>query len=393
MSTPVRCRTVFHAAVLATALAATLAVPPAHAHSPCDPTDNDRAEASRVLAGHDTSTALAGRPHAPVSLALTPADDARRFIEKIATNKLRAFKATIDPATGEYLDDPYAQNKSLSEHVAADYHGRCLIELIQNGNDAHPRDRRDGEVEVLLADEGPFGTVYVANRGLPFSRRQVYALSRIGKSSKPPGEAIGNKGLGFRSVSHVCDAPEIYSQSAPAVARPAFNGFCFTLEHGSALDGYFDNPRIDQLAERDLPMFSVPRWLSEQPGRVRDFADRGFASVVRLVLRDEEARADALGQFRLLMNQSVPTLLFMERLCRLTTLVEDADAASPPLDCPETHGNATSRLTAKSVDRRSWGARDFPPDQGTGARIFHSSSHCCRSCGQATARQLERVVG
>ena len=51
MSTPVRCRTVFHAVILATALTATLAVPPARAHSPCDPTDNDRAEASRVLAG------------------------------------------------------------------------------------------------------------------------------------------------------------------------------------------------------------------------------------------------------------------------------------------------------------------------------------------------------
>ena len=51
MSTPVRCRTAFHAAGLAAALTAWLAVPPAHAHSPCDPTDNDRAEASRVLAG------------------------------------------------------------------------------------------------------------------------------------------------------------------------------------------------------------------------------------------------------------------------------------------------------------------------------------------------------
>ena len=51
MSTPVRCRTVFHAVMLATALTARLAVPPAHAHSPCDPTDNDRVEASRVLDG------------------------------------------------------------------------------------------------------------------------------------------------------------------------------------------------------------------------------------------------------------------------------------------------------------------------------------------------------
>ena len=280
-------------------------------------------------AGHNVSTALADRPHVAVTLVRTPTDDARRLIEKIAANRLRAFKATINPATGEYLDDPYAQNKSLSEHVAADYHGRWLIELIQNGNDAHPPERSDGQIEVLLANEGPFGTIYVANRGLPFSEKQVDALSRIGKSSKPPGEAIGNKGLGFRSVSHVCDAPEIYSQCAPGFARSAFDGFCFTLEHGRALDGYFDDPRVGQLAEADLPMFSVPRWLTEQPRKVRVFAERGFASVVRLVLRDEEARADALGQFRLLMNQSVPTLLFMERLCRLTALVEGADQPSP----------------------------------------------------------------
>ena len=175
------------------------------------------------------------RPHPPVTLPLTPIkDDARRFIEKVAANRLGTFKNTIDPATGEYLDDPYAQNKSLSEHVAADYHGRFLIELIQNGNDAHPRDRGDGEIEVLLADEGPFGTVYVANRGVPFSERQADALLRIGRSSKPPGEAIGNKGLGFRSVSHVCDAPEIYSQSTSAPVMPSFEGFCFTLEHTDA---------------------------------------------------------------------------------------------------------------------------------------------------------------
>lgn len=128
------------------------------------------------------------RPRGPVA---TSADDARRFIEKIADNKFLAFKGTINPATGEYLDDTYAQNKSLSEHVAADYRGRCLIELIQNGYDAHPPERNDGEIEVLLADEGPFGTLYVANRGLPFSETQVEALSRIGRSSKPPGEAIG----------------------------------------------------------------------------------------------------------------------------------------------------------------------------------------------------------
>ncbi|MDE0002718.1 MAG: hypothetical protein OXQ29_08485, partial [Rhodospirillaceae bacterium] len=269
------------------------------------------------------------RRHPPDTLARSANQDARPFIEKIVADRLDLFKATVDPLSGEYRDDPYAQIKSLSEHIAADYHGRCLVELIQNGNDAHSSDRSDGEIEVLLADEEPFGTVYVANRGLPFSEKQVDALLRVGKSSKPPGEAIGNKGLGFRSVSHLCDAPEIYSQSsaAPATTR-SFDGFCFTLEHGSALRGHFDDPRIGQLAERDLPMFSIPKWLTEQPERVRAFAKRGFVSVVRLKLRDEEARREALGQFRVLMNQSAPTLVFMERLCRLTALVEGAEPAS-----------------------------------------------------------------
>ena len=274
--------------------------------------------------------AMPDRQHPPVALARSANEDARRFIEKIGADRLDLFRATVDPLTGEYLDDPHAQIKSLSEHIAADYHGRCLVELIQNGNDAHSSDRSDGEIEVLLADEEPFGTVYVANRGLPFSEKQVGALLRIGKSSKPPGEAIGNKGLGFRSVSHLCDAPEIYSQSSVALARRrSFDGFCFTLEHGSALRSRFDDRRIGELAERDLPMFSIPRWLTEQPERVTAFAGRGFASVIRLVLRDEEARREALREFHVLMGQSAPTLVFMERLCRLTALVEGADPASP----------------------------------------------------------------
>ena len=344
-------------------------------------------------AGYGTSTARADRLHVPVSLAPIPADDARQFVQKIAAGKLRAFEGTIDPATGQYLDDPHAQNKSLSEHVAADYHGRCLIELIQNGNDAHPAERSDGEVEVLLADEGPFGTVYVANRGVPFSRKQVHALSRIGRSSKPPGEAIGNKGLGFRSVSHVCDAPQIYSQSAHVLEGPAFHGFCFTLEHGRAVKGRFEDPRVGQLAEADLPMFSIPRWLTEQPQRVRDFAERGFASVVRLVLRDEEARADAIGQFRLLMNQSAPTLLFYGAPEPLDRSRRGCGRCIFQPDRPNTLQDAIFWLSIEGVDHRSGAARDFPPDQGIGARTRCNGGHCCRSCDQATAQQLERVVG
>jgi hypothetical protein len=147
--------------------------------------------------GNEMAEALLERPHLPSALGSDAKKSAQLFIEKIAANKVRAFESTIDPGTGEYLDDPYAQNKSLSEHVAADYQGRFLIELVQNGNDAHPQERCDGEIEILLADEGSFGTIYVANRGLPFSKEQASALARIGKS--PPA----NRSVTRASASEV----------------------------------------------------------------------------------------------------------------------------------------------------------------------------------------------
>ena len=165
--------------------------------------------------------------------ASTPADQ----IDRIAEGKLQAFAGTINLSTGVYLDDVYAQNKSVAEHTAADYHGRFLIELVQNANDVHERGRHDGKIEVLLVDdEGEFGTLYVANFGKPFEQDNVVALSRIGMSSKPPGESIGNKGLGFRSVSHVCDAPEIYSQAPEAIGAARFNGYCFTFARPAAAE-------------------------------------------------------------------------------------------------------------------------------------------------------------
>jgi len=102
---------------------------------------------------------------------LTPADQ----IDRIAEGKLQAFAGTINLSTGVYLDDVYAQNKSVAEHTAADYHGRFLIELVQNANDVHERGRHDGKIEVLLVeDEGDFGTLYVANFGKPFEKHVSY---------------------------------------------------------------------------------------------------------------------------------------------------------------------------------------------------------------------------
>lgn len=91
----------------------------------------------------------------------------RGHVETIAFRKIRGFLGTIDE-NGEYYDPVHKQNQSLSQHIIADYHGRFLIELIQNGHDAHDRERFDGEISLRLAsDEGDSGTLYVASRIWP----------------------------------------------------------------------------------------------------------------------------------------------------------------------------------------------------------------------------------
>jgi len=74
-----------------------------------------------------------------------------QVVEDIATDKLRAFEGTIDPETGDYLDDVYAQNKSLSEHVAADYPGSSPAGADRLGDRAAGRDQSQDGAQIHRA--------------------------------------------------------------------------------------------------------------------------------------------------------------------------------------------------------------------------------------------------
>ena len=246
----------------------------------------------------------------------------REHIERIATRKIRGFLGTIDEH-GKYYDSVHKQNQSLSQHIIADYHGRFLIELIQNGHDAHDRSRRDGEIVIHLAsDEGDSGTLYVANRGKPFEKANVKALCEMGLSSKPPGEAVGNKGLGFRSVRHVSDVPQVFSRIAEGGLGDVFDGYCFTFAHEAELDPLLPDEPTRALARSDLPAFYIPRWIDEVPSVVAGFARRGFSTVIRLTIRDEAALEVVRTEMVGLAKADAPMLLFLQRIGSLEARIE-----------------------------------------------------------------------
>ena len=118
--------------------------------------------------------------------------------------------------------------RSIEEQLSEEYHGRFLIELIQNADDACGR---NGHILIVIRQE-PLPRVVVCNTGKGFTRKNFETLCTLGLTDKNPEEAIGNKGLGFRSVLEVCKSPAIYSSdiNRPENTQANFDGYCFCFD-------------------------------------------------------------------------------------------------------------------------------------------------------------------
>lgn len=241
-----------------------------------------------------------------------------RFREKIVHKSRRRIEIFVDAGD----DWRFAESlKSVSEDTAQEYEGRALFELLQNGYDALDPDER-GRVLVLLdVGMGPHGTVYVANEGAPFEDSNFEAITELGLSDKGAGEGIGNKGLGFRSVLQLTDWPEVYSMARRGAA--CFDGYCFrfaTLDDVRALTG--DEALTREVVEK-VSALALPVPAEAPDERLAALASAGYATVVRLPLRNSQAAAAARQQLEALLSPDAPVLLFLDRLAALDVCVED----------------------------------------------------------------------
>ncbi|KAK1566902.1 hypothetical protein Q3G72_005798 [Acer saccharum] len=84
-----------------------------------------------------------------------------------------------------------------------------LLELVQNADDNMYPENAEPTLTFILQESG----ITVLNNELGFSARNIRALCDVGNSTKQGSGAgyIGQKGIGFKSVFRVTDAPEIHS--------------------------------------------------------------------------------------------------------------------------------------------------------------------------------------
>ena len=187
--------------------------------------------------------------------------------------------------------------------IGRDYHGRFLIEMLQNAADAWRDDSRSasgGSRIVIVVAEGP--VLLVANQGKPMRPEVVIeSLGHIGASTKAPGEAIGHKGIGFKSVLEITSTPEIYSglqELEPSIAvafDPVVAKRMITDPQNSPhWDQHLASVQnVDQADEfAAVPILRFPHWIDRMPSDVQELAREGYDTVVRLPFDSFERSRD-----------------------------------------------------------------------------------------------------
>lgn len=234
----------------------------------------------------------------------------------------RACRDTLDKLASLRSDG------NAERTVRDEYHGRFLIELLQNARDAWMKLDSDAVRGGRLRIELSEGSLVVANEGIPVSSKVLlYSLGKFGESTKPRGEGIGHKGIGFKSVLEVTLTPELYSRAAtpgPFDLAVRFDPqWAADLVESRSADLAALEAELPAEIAGDLvaavPVLAFPQWVDEP-----DRGWEGFNTVVRLVHDDrfdevleldaEEWQRRAVAAVDALTDQIVLLLAVFERI-------------------------------------------------------------------------------
>lgn len=219
---------------------------------------------------------------------------------------------------------PFAASlKRLSGQTVHEYEDRFLLELLQNAYDAQPAAATDGRVHMVLSRRDTEPVLYVANTGRPFRKKDLEAISNLALSSKGPGEGIGNKGLGFRSVLRVSEWPEVFSTN-PA-GNGAGLGYCFGFARPEDLADLSTNLVERAQLERDVPPSALPVPRPLQDPWITRLLDLGFVTVIRLPLTRASAFDLVVERLLSLKDRKTPPLLFLDRLASVEVVFDAVD--------------------------------------------------------------------
>ena len=207
---------------------------------------------------------------------------ARQVIDRIRTHH---FLLDIDAASDMVKEGALNLQTQLNNALkllSDDLYSKkshFVLELVQNADDNH---YASGVTPHLTLEVAP-SRLIVVNNEVGFTETNVKAICSVGASSKSKEKSgyIGEKGIGFKSVFTVSDAPEIHS-----------NGFHF---------------KFDRTVEGNLLGYVVPHWC-EPPEDVQP----DCTTIILPAAKNYEFSADTL------VDLDARLLLFLNKLRQLT---------------------------------------------------------------------------
>lgn len=139
------------------------------------------------------------------------ADEWARWLADAERRLLEVYRLSPERLVAEYRRE---------REITRGYHGREILELLQNAGDAAHQAEVRGRVRIVV---DPLGMV-VGNTGLPFDEGGMMSLQTANLSPKREREAvvIGDKGLGFRSILNWTRSPLISSGRLNVAFLPAY---------------------------------------------------------------------------------------------------------------------------------------------------------------------------
>lgn len=208
--------------------------------------------------------------------------------------------------------DELITENNIEKRDIKGYHGREILELLQNADDAYQKSINMGEkpkcdLEVLIEFKNNILTV--SNTGTYFDQEGIKAIVQ-GNNSPKSGKYIGNKGTGFRSILNWADKVRIYSGD-------------FNVEFSKdiaykKLQSIKSKKQIQKqlLKQPDLyiPILAVPKNIEAKVKKDR--------TSIEIIINPDKSN-DAFGVSKQIENIDLRILLFLPNISKIEIVTED----------------------------------------------------------------------
>ncbi|MCL2663329.1 MAG: DUF3883 domain-containing protein [Oscillospiraceae bacterium] len=209
------------------------------------------------------------------------------------------------------FDDLIVEYNTVKKDIKG-YHGREILELLQNADDAYENSVREGrkpdnDLEVNI--EFIENVLTVENTGTFFSEDGIKAIVQGNNSDKAGSGYIGNKGTGFRSILNWAEQIFIHSgefniEFSKEIAKKAFKG----IENHPQIQ-----KQIKQQKEKGkklyIPMLAYPQYIENSKW--------SETTVIKVVV-NQKKQSDGYGVSKQINDIDLKILLFLPNIRKIS---------------------------------------------------------------------------